>query len=375
MQAFVYDENILTENENNINVHANDQQSHSHKDDTFQEKEHVVLTGDDFERSKGKFIFRMRRQQQMNFLLYIYTIIIVKNGWLLLSPPNKHLGESIRKLLLFTMKPQYVRFVMSPNNNVQFNVQPQNSHYLKLNSVHKVLHQNNVVSSLQILNGINPPATATLPTRLIINSSPKTFTLSSPITPQTINKSTAGITILEQVPNSSSVVDIPIARSTTAESPLSAETLMSPVTTMTKSKSTAANKNTKNELVYLESTPRATKKTDKKIKHLETTPKAAKRSRNWSQGETLSFIRIWSDFQLQLNKGGQRNTSIYNQMAKELNSIFKDRQLSGADVKCKISNLTIEYRKKKKEQGKTGGSPSSWSYFDAIDKILGEFEF
>ncbi|CAF4749204.1 unnamed protein product [Rotaria socialis] len=220
------------------------------------------------------------------------------------------------------MKPQYVRFVMSPNNNVQ----PQNSHYLKLNSVHKVLHQNNVVSSLQILNGINPPATATLPTRLIINSSPKTFTLSSPITPQTINKSTAGITILEQVPNSSSVVDIPIARSTTAESPLSAET----------------------------------------------PPKAAKRSRNWSEGETLSFIRIWSDFQLQLNKGGQRNTPIYNQMAKELNSILKDRQLSGADVKCKISNLTIEYRKKKKEQGKTGGSPSSWSYFDAIDKILGE---
>ncbi|CAF4818236.1 unnamed protein product, partial [Rotaria socialis] len=83
---------------------------------------------------------------------------------------------------------------------------------------------NNVVSSLQILNGINPPATATLPTRLIINSSPKTFTLSSPIAPQTINKSTAGITILEQVPNSSSVVDMPIARSTTAESPLSAET-------------------------------------------------------------------------------------------------------------------------------------------------------
>jgi hypothetical protein len=60
-------------------------------------------------------------------------------------------------------------------------------------------------------------------------------------------------------------------------------------------------------------------------------------------------------------------------MAQQLNDMFSNRCLNGQEVKAKISNLVTEYRKRKKEQGRTGASPCSWRYFDPIDKLLGEF--
>jgi len=59
-------------------------------------------------------------------------------------------------------------------------------------------------------------------------------------------------------------------------------------------------------------------------------------------------------------------------MAKQLNDVLSPRVMTGHDVKAKITNLVAEYRKKKKEQGKTGSSPSSWPHYDQIDKILGK---
>ena len=100
--------------------------------------------------------------------------------------------------------------------------------------------------------------------------------------------------------------------------------------------------------------------------------KVTKRSKNWSESETTTFIRIWSDFYGKLSAGGQRNTPIYSEMAQELNSILRDRNLSGADVKYKISNLTLEYRKKKEQQGKTGASHSTWPFFEEMEKLLGK---
>lgn len=61
-------------------------------------------------------------------------------------------------------------------------------------------------------------------------------------------------------------------------------------------------------------------------------------------------------------------------MAKQLNELLTPRVMTGADVKAKITNLVAEYRKKKKEQGKTGGSPSLWRHFDQIDKLLGNYD-
>jgi hypothetical protein len=59
-------------------------------------------------------------------------------------------------------------------------------------------------------------------------------------------------------------------------------------------------------------------------------------------------------------------------MAEQLNQLLSPRIMSGNDVRSKIFNLVAEYRKKKKEQGRSGGSPSGWPYFNQIDKLLGE---
>jgi hypothetical protein len=62
-------------------------------------------------------------------------------------------------------------------------------------------------------------------------------------------------------------------------------------------------------------------------------------------------------------------------MANQLNEMLKDRCLTGSEVKSKIGNLTTEYRRKKKDQGRTGASPSPWPYYELIDKLLGEITF
>ena len=96
------------------------------------------------------------------------------------------------------------------------------------------------------------------------------------------------------------------------------------------------------------------------------------RLKNWSEDETMTFIKIWSDFYDKLNAGGKRNTLMYGQMAQELNSLLRDRHLSGVDIKNKITNLTLEYRRKKEQQGKTGASPSMWPFFDEMEKLIGK---
>ncbi|CAF3811144.1 unnamed protein product [Rotaria sp. Silwood1] len=104
-------------------------------------------------------------------------------------------------------------------------------------------------------------------------------------------------------------------------------------------------------------------------------PKKNKRGKNWSEEETAVFINIWSEYYESLMMGRTRNTKIYHAMAKQMNEFLSPRVMTGADVKAKITNLVAEYRKKRKESGKTGSSPSSWRYFEQIDKLLGERPF
>lgn len=94
--------------------------------------------------------------------------------------------------------------------------------------------------------------------------------------------------------------------------------------------------------------------------------------RNWTEDETGIFIDIWSDYYEKLTSGGSRHSPIYHSMANQLNVLLKGRLLTAVDVKSKIGNLVTEYRRRKKELGTTGSSPSSWPYFDRIDKLLGK---
>jgi len=101
--------------------------------------------------------------------------------------------------------------------------------------------------------------------------------------------------------------------------------------------------------------------------------KLSKRGKNWTEAETITFIELWSEYYDKLMSGGSRNTPIYNLMAEKLKEVLPNRLLSGADVRAKIGNLVTEYRRKRKEQGKTGASPCAWPYFDLMDKMLGEY--
>ncbi|CAF3550782.1 unnamed protein product [Rotaria socialis] len=116
-----------------------------------------------------------------------------------------------------------------------------------------------------------------------------------------------------------------------------------------------------------QSTPSSSEK--RKTKQIE---EPAKRCKNWSEEETNTFISVWSDYYSKLTTGGARNAPIYNTIAKQLNEMLPSRTLTGHEVKAKIGNLVGEYRRKKKEMGKTGASPPSWPFYNSIDKLIGE---
>ncbi|CAF3550764.1 unnamed protein product [Rotaria socialis] len=120
-----------------------------------------------------------------------------------------------------------------------------------------------------------------------------------------------------------------------------------------------------------QSTPSSSEK--RKTKQIEEpASKTAKRCKNWSEEETNTFISVWSDYYSKLTTGGARNAPIYNTIAKQLNEMLPSRTLTGHEVKAKIGNLVGEYRRKKKEMGKTGASPPSWPFYNSIDKLIGE---
>ena len=86
----------------------------------------------------------------------------------------------------------------------------------------------------------------------------------------------------------------------------------------------------------------------------------------------MTLINVWREYYDRLSAGGSGNMPIYHSMAQQLSTLLSPRVITAAEVKSKVFNLVAEYRKKKKEQGRTGGSPCTWPYFDRIDKLLGK---
>ncbi|CAF5054190.1 unnamed protein product [Rotaria sp. Silwood1] len=265
------------------------------------------------------------------------------------------------------MNPQHVRLVLS-NKNRQFNILSPGTHQYKCGD--QVPQQQQSFSSIQVFQTIKPSSTVSSPTTLFLKSPATIFNFSNEITAQKMNKPTTATPVFKNCVNPSSCNDTPSLTYSTVEAP--AATATCSISTASDVKSTSSNSNLKSQFLCHEAAQHRTKINKRQIKHVETTPKVAKRSKNWIESETITFIKIWSDFYGKLNAGGQRNTPIYNQMAQELNSILRDRNQSGVYVKYKISNLTLEYRRKKKEQGKTGASPSTWPYFEEMEKLLGK---
>ncbi|KNC27500.1 hypothetical protein FF38_12334 [Lucilia cuprina] len=54
--------------------------------------------------------------------------------------------------------------------------------------------------------------------------------------------------------------------------------------------------------------------------------------------------------------------------------LSKGFNVSGEEVKIKIHNLTNKYKEEKRKIGPSGGSPSSWDFYDRVHSILGPFK-
>ncbi|CAF0950142.1 unnamed protein product [Rotaria sordida] len=255
------------------------------------------------------------------------------------------------------MKPQIVRFIVPSNKDFQGYNLSQGANTFQ--SIHPVIHHQKSFS-LQLVNGTTTSATAIAPSRVFITSTPPTFNLYDGVTAQKSNNSSINNCIHGAIPNaSSSIVGIPINKSCLGEAIPTANMCLSNSASMPQPKTLCGNKNT-NDSPCPEPTQRNTKRSNKKLKLEETSGKLVKRCKNWSEEETKTFIAIWSDNYPRLMSGGSRNASIYQSMADELNKILQRRSLTGSEVKAKIGNLVTEYRKKKKELGRTGGSPPTW---------------
>lgn len=105
------------------------------------------------------------------------------------------------------MKPQYVRFVVSCNKDFQYNTPSQSANHSK--TILSVIHRQNTLSSLKVLNGI-PSTASTISTHIILTPSPSTFNLSNDLKTQKTNNSTP-------VNLSSSSIDIPVTKSSTIQ--------------------------------------------------------------------------------------------------------------------------------------------------------------
>ncbi|CAF0977948.1 unnamed protein product [Rotaria sordida] len=249
------------------------------------------------------------------------------------------------------MDPKVVRCVVPSNNIFKLNILSQT--LSQPGNVHRVLNVQTPSIPFQVLNQVQSPSVITKAARIIITS-PSTLNLSNELTQSNVdNPRLEPMNVETPQSASSSRIDVPIVRSNSIETPR---------TTDNHSSSIAA---------VLQSTPSSsTKKKNKRIKELDS--KTTKRCKNWSEKETITFIAVWSEYYLRLTTGGTRHAPIYDKMAKQLNEMSMNRCFTGHDVKKKIGNLVSEYRRKKKEQGKTGASPSPWPYYDLLDKLLGE---
>ena len=86
--------------------------------------------------------------------------------------------------------------------------------------------------------------------------------------------------------------------------------------------------------------------------------------------ETFKLLEIWGqdDVQAQLNKS-KRNSHVYDRIASEM----KDSGFERGATQCsnKIKKLRQEYKKRKDDKNKSGASNLPWTFYEAIDSILG----
>ena len=92
----------------------------------------------------------------------------------------------------------------------------------------------------------------------------------------------------------------------------------------------------------------------------------------WSRRETLKLIEVWEDNIQEQLEGCHCNREVYMCIARKLNDCGYGRSFE--QCREKIKKLKKEYQRIKdrlKESGQGRDKDVQWSYYDAMDKILG----
>ncbi|XP_075165704.1 uncharacterized protein LOC142238066 [Haematobia irritans] len=93
-----------------------------------------------------------------------------------------------------------------------------------------------------------------------------------------------------------------------------------------------------------------------------------KNKANWSSDAEACLMHVWRDNTSKL-RGARKQSHTLHDMAKEMTKF--GYQFSKDEIKIKIHNLTNKYRCEKKKVGPSGGTPSSWSWFEEVHAIIG----
>ncbi|XP_054088584.1 uncharacterized protein LOC128922362 [Zeugodacus cucurbitae] len=85
----------------------------------------------------------------------------------------------------------------------------------------------------------------------------------------------------------------------------------------------------------------------------------------WTSTDECVLIDLWRERADDLRRA-KRNLHIYADISVQMAHKFTPKE-----VHIKIRNLSQRYREEKKKTGPSGGSPSTWKYFDAVHQIIG----
>ena len=90
----------------------------------------------------------------------------------------------------------------------------------------------------------------------------------------------------------------------------------------------------------------------------------------WKDDETLKFIELWSEDNIQAElEGCRRNREVYEKIVSRTKEAGYDRSID--QCRIKIKKLKQDYRKIKDKHGETGEERKSWCFYEAVDSILG----
>ncbi|XP_050338666.1 TANK-binding kinase 1-binding protein 1-like [Bactrocera neohumeralis] len=90
-----------------------------------------------------------------------------------------------------------------------------------------------------------------------------------------------------------------------------------------------------------------------------------KKRSGWSLKDELELLEKWEARSHDLRRA-KRNAHIFNEISQEM-----AQKYTAEEIHCKVKNLTKKYREEKTKIGPSGGSPSPWRHYNAVNRIVG----